>query len=57
MCGGKISDVSGLRLVVAVTYGYAKGHPRRQANEALLRDVLTWLGALTCPSVLAYYPQ
>ena len=52
LCIGLVRDSFRLKLVVAVCYGYPRGHPSRCANEAFLRDVLTWLGMLTCPSML-----
>ena len=52
VCVARILDLGGNSVCVASCYGYPPSHPRREANEAYLRDVLSYLGELKAPSLL-----
>ena len=47
-----MSDAGGSTWCRAACYGYPISHSSRGANELFLADVLTFLGGLTCPSVM-----
>ena len=50
LCMAKVSDARRNTWCFASCYGYPISHQSRGANEIFLRDVLTFLGGLTCPS-------
>ena len=52
ICVARITDTSGMSVCFASCYGYPPSHQDRGANEAYIRDTLSFLGGLTYPSVL-----
>ena len=39
-------------VVVASYYGFPVSHPERETNEAFLRDIISYMGRLICPSIM-----
>ena len=52
ICVASVTDAEGMSMCFASCYGYPISHPNRGANEAYLRDTLSFLGRLMCPAVL-----
>ena len=52
LCIAKVTDAGGSAWCFAACYGYPISHSSRGANEFFLADVLTFLGGMTCPSVM-----
>ena len=52
LCIVRVIDAMNNSVYFASCYGYAVSHANRGANEAYLRDVLTYLGGLSSPAVM-----
>ena len=51
VCIARVVDAGRMSLCVASCYGYPCSHPSRGTNEAYLRDIVSYMGGLMCPSM------
>ena len=52
VCLAYVIDSVKNKFLVASCYGHPVSHPDRNTNEAYLREVLAYMGAVTCASIL-----